>query len=127
MLESEIEEGMRVEFRKIRENNLLIFGVLIGIIGGLLAGVINDLIRGSALYPWIYLLILITILLILIFVLLAPYFDWKRFEHGLDKRMKEIKNVLGDGIKRVTEAELMSQKKLRGYQNTSVSKVEKED
>ena len=37
--------------------------------------------------------------------------------HAMDmlhKRIKEIENVLGDGIKRVTEAELKSRKKLRG-------------
>ena len=37
--------------------------------------------------------------------------------HAMDmlhKRIKEIKNVLGDGVKRVTETELESRKKLRG-------------
>jgi len=37
--------------------------------------------------------------------------------HGMDmlhKRIKEIMNVLGDGVKRVTEAELKARKKLRG-------------
>ncbi len=37
--------------------------------------------------------------------------------HAIDmlyKRIKEIENVLGDGIKRVTETELESRKKLRG-------------
>ena len=37
--------------------------------------------------------------------------------HAMDmlyKRIKEIKNALGDGVKRVTEAELESRKKLRG-------------
>jgi len=37
--------------------------------------------------------------------------------HGMDllyKRIKEIKNVLGDGIKKVSGAELESRKKLRG-------------
>lgn len=37
--------------------------------------------------------------------------------NGMDmlrKRIKEIKNVLGEGIKRVTEAEVKSRKKLRG-------------
>ena len=32
----------------------------------------------------------------------------------LQKRIKEIRDVLGDGVKRVTEAELASRKKLRG-------------
>jgi len=37
--------------------------------------------------------------------------------HGMDmlhKRIKEIKNVFGDGVKRVTEAEMQARKRLRG-------------
>lgn len=38
--------------------------------------------------------------------------------HAMDmlhKRIKEIKSIIGDGVKKVTEAELASRKKLRGY------------
>ncbi|NQU81377.1 MAG: N-acetylneuraminate synthase family protein [Bacteroidetes bacterium] len=38
--------------------------------------------------------------------------------HAMDmlyKRIKEIENVLGDGAKKVTETEMLSRKKLRGY------------
>ncbi|MBR9704049.1 hypothetical protein GOV12_01450 [Candidatus Pacearchaeota archaeon] len=93
-IKPEIEEELRAKFLKIRENKILILGVIIGIIGSLISGVINDLIKNSVYYPWEYLFILIFILLILIFLLLIPYLNWKRFQYKLNKRIKEIKKVI---------------------------------
>ena len=87
------KEDMERYFRRIRENNLLIFAILIGIIGSLIAGVINDLIKESTFYPWAYLLILITILLILILKLLSSYIGWRVWLYGANKWMKESKKV----------------------------------
>ncbi|MBU0760365.1 MAG: hypothetical protein KJ600_05000 [Nanoarchaeota archaeon] len=94
MIKASVEAELKKEFRRIRENKLLIIGISIGIIGSLIAGVTNDLIKNSIIYPGVYLFILIAILLILIFVLLVPYLNWKIFQHKIDKRMKEMKKVL---------------------------------
>ena len=94
MLTEETKEEIKEGFRRIRENNLLIFGILIGIIGGLIAGVINDLIRNSIFYPLAYLLILITVLLILVLNLLRPYIEFKICSHEIDKWMKQYKKML---------------------------------
>ena len=94
MFTPEDKEELKEGFRKIRENNLLVWGILIGIIGSLIAGIINDLIRESTFYPWPYLIILTIILLILIWKLLRGYIEWKVTLYKMNKWMKHAKKVL---------------------------------
>lgn len=93
MIKESIKAELKKEFKIIRENNLLILAVSIGIIGSLIAGVINDLIKNSIIYPLPYLFILIVILLILVFVLLTRYLNWKIFLYKFSKRKKEMEKV----------------------------------
>ena len=93
MIKKSIKAEIEKEFKIIRENKLLIIGILIGIIGSLIVGVINDLIKNSIIYPLAYLFILIVILLILVFVLLTPYLNWKIFLYEFSKRKKEMEKV----------------------------------
>jgi len=94
MIKVSVKEEMKAEYRRIRENNLLILGVLIGIIGSLTAGVVNDLVRTSTFYPWLYLLFLTILLLVLIIIFLRRYIYWKIFLYRMNKWMKNAKKVL---------------------------------
>ena len=93
-LKKEIEETLKKQHRQMRENRILIIGLLIGIVGSLIAGVINDLIKNSNLYPKIYLLILVIILFVLILIFLTPYFGWKRFQYKINKKIIEMKKLI---------------------------------
>ena len=93
-LRKEVKEDIERQFRKIRENNLIIVGISTGVVGSLIAGVINDLIKNSPFYPWKYLYFLISILLILVSILLVNYFKWKIFQHKLNKRLRYTKQIL---------------------------------
>ncbi len=101
-LKPEIKLQVIEQFKKIRENKLLIFGAFIGIVGSLIAGVINDLIRNSDFYPTIYLFILCFILLICISICLMPYLDWKVFQFHINRRIKEMRKLM-DSYKNLTK------------------------
>lgn len=87
------EEGERIRER-IRDNKLLVAGILIGIIGSLIAGVTNDLIRNSPFYPWQYLIILLIVLFILIYFYLREYFKLKIYLFKCNRLIKEGRRYL---------------------------------
>ena len=65
------------QFQEIRENKLLILGVLIGVVGNLFANIIDSFFKNGNSYPIIYSLSITLIFAFVVFLTLKTYFKWK--------------------------------------------------
>ncbi len=84
------------QFQQIRENKLLILGVLIGIVGNLFANIIDSYFKNNNTYPIVYSISISIIFLIIISLTHKTYFKWNlrisKMQRLLTKVKKHQKN-----------------------------------